>query len=133
MRKPAFQLCKNKGPDQLCRNRKAVWRFCFHHKDCIIPLLFLNQKFQASSHLQWLCDGSSWTPLKQVFLMTGLNNSYKPHLFCRSCCNRLIFICTPEEQIRCVFDDMSLVVRKPVFGISDQVPHKPDCTVTEDS
>ena len=27
---------------------------------------------------------------------------------------------------------MSLVVRKPVFGISDQVPHKPGCTVTED-
>ena len=26
----------------------------------------------------------------------------------------------------------SLVVRKPVFGVSDQVPHKPGCTVTED-
>ena len=28
--------------------------------------------------------------------------------------------------------DMSLVVRKPVFGVSDQVPHKPGCTATED-
>ena len=28
---------------------------------------------------------------------------------------------------------MSLVVRKPVFGVSDQVTHKPGCTVTEDS
>ena len=27
---------------------------------------------------------------------------------------------------------MSLVVRKPVFGVSDQVPHKPGCTATED-
>ena len=27
---------------------------------------------------------------------------------------------------------MSLVVRKPVFGVSDQVSHKPGCTVTED-
>ena len=27
---------------------------------------------------------------------------------------------------------MSLVVRKPVFGISDQVQHKPDCTATDD-
>ena len=27
---------------------------------------------------------------------------------------------------------MSLVVRKPVFGVSDQVRHKPDCTATED-
>ena len=27
---------------------------------------------------------------------------------------------------------MSLVVRKPVFGVSDQVPHKSGCAVTED-
>ena len=27
---------------------------------------------------------------------------------------------------------MSLVVRKPVFGVSDQVWHKPGCTATED-
>ena len=27
---------------------------------------------------------------------------------------------------------MSLVVRKPVFGVSDQVPHKPGCTTTQD-
>ena len=29
-------------------------------------------------------------------------------------------------------DQLSLVVRKPVFRVSDQVPHKPGCTVTED-
>ena len=28
--------------------------------------------------------------------------------------------------------DMSLVMRKPVFGVSDQVRHKPGCTFTED-
>ena len=28
--------------------------------------------------------------------------------------------------------EMSLVVRKPVFGVSDQVRHKPGCTATED-
>ena len=27
---------------------------------------------------------------------------------------------------------MRLVVRKPVFGVSDQVRHKPTCTATED-
>ena len=27
---------------------------------------------------------------------------------------------------------MSFVVRKPVFGVSDQVRHKPGCTATED-
>ena len=29
--------------------------------------------------------------------------------------------------------EMCLVVRKPVFGVSDQVPHKPGCTATEDA
>ena len=29
--------------------------------------------------------------------------------------------------------EMSLVVRKPVFGASDQVQHKPGCTVNSDS
>ena len=27
---------------------------------------------------------------------------------------------------------LSLVVRKPVFGVSDQIRHKPSCTATED-
>ena len=31
-----------------------------------------------------------------------------------------------------VLQYMSLVLRKPVFGVSDQVPHKPGCTTTED-
>ena len=38
------------------------------------------------------------------------------------------------EQCICSFswlNDMSLVVRKPVFGVSDQVRHKPGCAVTE--
>ena len=30
------------------------------------------------------------------------------------------------------FSDMSLVVRKPVFGVFDQVRHKPGCTIIED-
>ena len=29
-------------------------------------------------------------------------------------------------------DQLSLVVRKPVFGVSDQVPHKPGCTTKQD-
>ena len=28
--------------------------------------------------------------------------------------------------------NLSLVVRKPVFGVSDQVPHKPGSTTTQD-
>ena len=29
-------------------------------------------------------------------------------------------------------DEMSLVVTKPIFGVSDQVRYKPSCTATED-
>ena len=29
-------------------------------------------------------------------------------------------------------DSLSRVMRKPVFGVSDQVPHKPGCAITED-
>ena len=32
----------------------------------------------------------------------------------------------------CHLDHLSFVVRKPVFGISDQVRHKPGCTTTQD-
>ena len=40
-----------------------------------------------------------------------------------------IIMCTVMPQIS---HEMSLVVRKPVFGVSDQVRHKPGCTITED-
>ena len=33
---------------------------------------------------------------------------------------------------RYFYDDMGLIVRKPVFGLFDQVRHKPGCTATED-
>ena len=36
----------------------------------------------------------------------------------------------PREELVGVY--MSLVLRKPVFRVSDQVPHKPGCTTTQD-
>ena len=41
-----------------------------------------------------------------------------------------IGICLAVVQI--IGNEMSLVVRKQIFGVSDQVPHKPGCTATED-
>ena len=41
----------------------------------------------------------------------------------------LSFIFLTSQNIK---HDMSLVVRKPVFGVSDQVQHKPGCTTTQD-
>ena len=36
-----------------------------------------------------------------------------------------------DEAHMDIFDEMSLVVRKPVFGVSDEVPHKPGSTTTQ--
>ena len=37
-----------------------------------------------------------------------------------------------KQYLKSQINKMSLVVRKPVFSVSDQVRHKPGCTATED-
>ena len=65
---------ENKDADQLRGNREADQRLCFRYKVSTI-LLFLNPKFQASSHF---CNCTAWFVLDQVgnqnvgFLMTRL-------------------------------------------------------------
>ena len=65
MRKPTFCLCENKDADQLRGNREADQRLCFRFIDSTIPL-FLNPKFQASSHLLYMhslvCVGPGQKP-----------------------------------------------------------------------
>ena len=39
MRKPDFDLCENKGADQLCSNCTADQRLCFRDTQSTIPLL----------------------------------------------------------------------------------------------
>ena len=39
VRKPAFCICENKDPDQLCGNCEADQRLCFRYIDSTIPLL----------------------------------------------------------------------------------------------
>ena len=50
MGKPTICLGENKGADQLHSNCEADQRLCFRCTDSSLPL-FLNPKFQASSHL----------------------------------------------------------------------------------
>ena len=51
----------------------------------------------------------------------------------------ILSVLTPEQVLtvyvlgRNKKNNMSLVLRKPVFGVSDKVPHKQGCTTTEDS
>ena len=42
------------------------------------------------------------------------------------------FATTVDREVNHLDSYMSLVVRKPVFRVSDQVPHKLGCTATED-
>ena len=53
MRKPAFNICENKGADQLRGNRADDQRLCFRYIDNTISLL-PESEIQASSHLLWL-------------------------------------------------------------------------------
>ena len=48
-----------------------------------------------------------------------------------NCCSIPLFYCH-YLLFDHLADDMSLVLRKPVFGVSDQVRHKPGCTAIED-
>ena len=61
----------------------------------------------------------------------SLSGLLKKSLILRSIISgsRSIDVCSSENYIFY----MSLVVRKPVFGVFDQVLHKPGCTTTEDA
>ena len=55
IRKQMFCICENKNADQLCGNRETDQRLCFCNQ-IVQSLYVLNPKFQASSHLLWLCS-----------------------------------------------------------------------------
>ena len=114
MRKPDFCICENK-------DAKLISVFVFATR-IVQSLFFLNPKFQASSHLLWLynlvCVGPGRKPRRPVFSERGSYSLHTMHLVTHS-----------NNYVK---NKMSLVVRKPVFGFSDQVRHKPICTATED-
>ena len=64
MRKRAFCICENKDADQLCGAFVFATRI-------VQSLYILNTKFQASSHLLWLCSpifvGYGRKPRRPVF------------------------------------------------------------------
>ena len=60
-----FAYGENKGADQLRGNREADQRLCFRYMDSIIPLYFLNTKFQASSCLLLLCSSVCVGPVRK--------------------------------------------------------------------
>ena len=57
MRKPTICICENKDTDQLCGNREADLRLCFHYTDSTISLLpkYKFSSFEPISVLVKLC------------------------------------------------------------------------------
>ena len=49
-------------------------------------------------------------------------------------CNDSIYVglCFSVTYIYFIIRNISLVLRKPVFGVSDLAQHKPGCTTTQD-
>ena len=111
VRKPAFCICENKDADQLrgytisfAVTAKLISAFVF--ATWIVQfLIYLNPKFQASSHLLWLyspvCVGPGQKPRRPIFSQRGSNNGFL-HTRCfilRQKC----FSCTSDRRFFCVF------------------------------
>ena len=74
MRKPDFCICENKAADQLCGNRTADQRLCFHHMGSAILLSKSEISILEPSSVAvqlGLCRTWSETP-KTGFLTTRL-------------------------------------------------------------
>ena len=136
MRKPAFCTCKNKDADQLRGNREADQRLCFRYTDSTIHLL---SKYEISSLLAIFCGCTA----RFVLDLGGNpedrfshNEAQSPSVPCH--CRDIPCHCRDSAEVKTQqfenqsFDHLSLVVRKPVFRVSDQVRHKQGCTATED-
>ena len=150
MRKPALAYAKTQGQISCLVTAQLISTFVFL-TNIVQSLYFLNPKCEASSHLLLLynpvCVGrkpqrqvvsrrSSFTSLELVCLVSKVatntlmfkladgvmpqKDAVVSHCFDTSL---LIPVCNVY---------MSLVVRKTVFGVSDQVRHKSACTATED-
>ena len=127
MRKPAFCICKNKDADQLRGNREADQRLCFHHTDSAIPLL---SKPDISS--LWPSSVAEQPGLCQTRLKTPKTGFVTTRLIYCIMFNEFVSFCLLLISSEFKFSyHMSCVARKHVFGVSDQVRHKPGCTTTE--
>ena len=115
VRKPTFCICENKEADQLRGNREADQRLCFRYTDSTIPLLPIpNFKPQAN-----LCGCTAWF----VWGLVGNPEDRFSH--------NEVHIIRTFFNIEVLKYIMGHVMRKPVFGVSEQVQHKPGCTATD--
>ena len=135
MRKTDFCICENKDADQLKVTAKLISAFVFA-KWIVQYLFYLNPKFQVSRDLLWLhspvCFRPSRKPRRPVFSEQG---SIAICIFQRhySMLEPPSLDCFLQLSGILIFRyHMSHIMRKPVFGVSDQVRHKSGCATTDD-
>ena len=90
MRKPDFAYAKTKMQISFAVTAKLISAFVFATR-IVQSLYFLNPKFQASSHLLWLCSpicvGPGRKPRRPVFSQRGSNDDHTVHNTCAATCN----------------------------------------------
>ena len=135
MRKSAFCICENKDPDQLHSavtaqlisasvTAQLISAFVFPAR-IVKSLFFLNPKFQASSHLLWLCSpvcvGPGRKPRRPVLSQRGSYN--KEYLSLALHIKKTL----AEQTIRTVFDENSGIFLKKYLWVhiksSSMSPH----------
>ena len=116
---------------------------------------------KAGFHITWLNYRNTYESSDEKPVVAYVNNKctfrqadhslyfllfeyYKISCFCIQKSNTLATLCghtgwfvfnlvsNPVDKAYKGHANMSLFVRKPVFEVSNQVPHKPGCTATED-
>ena len=118
MRKPAFCICENKDADQLRGNREADQRlgFCYIDSFRAIPLL---SKYQISSlypSSEGVQPGLCLTRSETTLLVFSCRGSFIVKFDLSSQGTPTMSLVLPHSG-----SYMSLIVRKLVFGVSDQV------------
>ena len=98
--KPAFCICENKDADQLRSKCAADQRLCFATW-IVQSLYFIYTKFQASSHLVWLCSlvyvGPGRKPRRPVFSQRGSYTS----LWTANTLSETVIPCFSEVFYKC--------------------------------
>ena len=126
--------------------RKCVWCVNYLYNNIVItislpdkmPFLFVHVNFHWASY-SWILCVYSRAPGGHSALFLLLGSVPAQSLLCTPPPPLNKWINKIPDQTgylqKLSGDDpkMSLVVRKPVFGVSDQVRHKPVCTVIEDA
>ena len=131
MRRQTICICETKDADQLRGNCEADQRLCFRYMDSTIPLLSI-------SKISSLLPSSVTVQARLCQSLTDLvghQNCWFSHakaqMIHRLKQDSSILNIFPIQCGGITFCNMSRDARKPVFGVSDQVRHKPACTVSE--